>query len=147
MRFYLLFDCFHSDFAHSGKFLMHFNDWCEKFYLESKNIFVYSDTCCNPHYCSLFFKTKLCIRFRPPKLDDSFQKFYKSIQLWQQNENVAERGTLSLILHDQIEFFYQFRQAQVTCRRCLISPKFVGKKAFDQCKEECVGQEITPQIS
>ena len=46
----LLFDCFHSDFAHSGKFLMHFNDWCEKFYLESKNIFVYSDTCCNPHY-------------------------------------------------------------------------------------------------
>ena len=33
-RFYLLCDCFHSDFAHSGKFLMHFNRyimWCEFF--------------------------------------------------------------------------------------------------------------------
>ena len=53
-RFYLLCDCFHSDFAHSGKFLMHFNRYmmCEIFlkslFHRMKEYF-------------MVFKTKICI--------------------------------------------------------------------------------------
>ena len=77
-RFYLLCDCFHSDFAHSGKFLMHFNRYmmCEIFlkslFHRMKEYF-------------MVFKTKICIGliYRRAYWWNYFQNFYKSIQLLQ----------------------------------------------------------------